>query len=433
MHTIALVPARGGSKGLPGKNLMAVGGRSLVARAIDVATACGGIDEVVVSSDDDAILAEADRCGATPLRRPAELATDEAPTSVVLEHVLDERPSAVRLVLLQPTSPLRDVEDVRACLEALEHAAAATTVALADHPIEWSFTLGEGHALAPRLGWDAVAARRQDTVPTYRLTGAVYAARIDHLRAGGALVGPETVGIVTPGERAVDIDGPTDLLVARVLADQAGSRGSMRAVVLFGGGGHGRAVGDVLERLGVRVVAVVDPGTPDALPSGARHLADDAAGITAALEVDGGVVALGDNHRRLDLVRRLQQSGAGVAPVVAATATVSPTASLGDGVVVLEHAHVGPYADVGPGAVVNTHGVVEHNCVVGAGAHVAPGAVLNGHVSIGEGTLFGAGAVALPTVTVGADARIGGGAVVTEDVPDGVTVVGVPGRERTRS
>src|SRR4051812_819270 len=89
---VAVVPARGGSKGLPGKNLRHVRGRSLVRRAVEVAS--GLVDEVVVSSDSAAVLAEAQACGATPLQRPDSLATDEASTVDVVAHVLGVRPRA---------------------------------------------------------------------------------------------------------------------------------------------------------------------------------------------------------------------------------------------------------------------------------------------------------------------------------------------------
>ena len=100
MTTLALVPARGGSKGLPGKNLALVGGRTLVARAVEAALAVARIDEVAVSSDDAAILAEARRAGATPLHRPAALAGDEATTIDLVRAVLAERDDVDVLVVL---------------------------------------------------------------------------------------------------------------------------------------------------------------------------------------------------------------------------------------------------------------------------------------------------------------------------------------------
>ncbi|MBW3661977.1 MAG: NeuD/PglB/VioB family sugar acetyltransferase [Actinobacteria bacterium] len=429
MTTIALVPARGGSKGLPGKNLARVAGRTLVARAVQVAAACPEIDEIVVSSDDDAILHEGEVSGATPLRRPAQLATDEAPTLDVVAHLLAERPDADLLVLLQPTSPLRSPDDVQACLRSVGSAPVAVTVTPVEHPIEWTFRLGTGGELLPASGWDGVVGRRQDASSTYRLTGAVYVARAEHLRAGGALVGPGTVGIVTPRARAIDVDDHHDLLVARILAAESGD-GSKVAdeVVLFGGGGHARAVADALGRMGTEVVAIVDPAADRAV-EGVRVVTSDPAGIELTRELGvAAVVAIGDNATRRALCVRISNAGVSLPPIVARTATVARDAQLGSGSVVLEHAHVGPGARVGAAAIVNTHSVVEHGCVVGPGAHVAPGAVLNGGVEVGDEALVGAGAVALPLSRVGRHARVGAGAVVRDDVPDHVTVAGVPAR-----
>lgn len=220
MSVVALVPARGGSKGLAGKNLAHVAGRSLVRRAVEVARAVTLVDEVVVSSDDEEILAEGRAAGATALRRPDELATDDAPSESVVRHLLDHRPRATVMVLVQPTSPLRDVADVRACLEALGGAPAAVTVTAVDHPVEWLFHLGEGGGLEPILGWDRLVARRQDAIPVYALNGAVYAARTEHLRNGGRLVGPATIAVPMPSERSVDVDDGIGLALARLLAER---------------------------------------------------------------------------------------------------------------------------------------------------------------------------------------------------------------------
>lgn len=216
---VALVPARGGSKGLPGKNLATVGGSSLVARAVAAARSLPAITEVIVSSDHDAILEEAVRAGATPLRRPAHLAADDTPTDAVARAFVLDRHDVDVLVVLQPTSPLRTSADIDACLQALVGAPAATTVAPVRHPPAWTFRMAAGNRLEPILGWEAVTARRQDAGHVYELTGAVYAVRADYLRQGGRLVGPETRAVVTPPERAVDVDDRVGLQLARALAE----------------------------------------------------------------------------------------------------------------------------------------------------------------------------------------------------------------------
>ncbi len=200
--------------------------------------------------------------------------------------------------------------------------------------------------------------------------------------------------------------------------------------VVFGAGGHARAVVDVIERSGGRVVAVSGVAAP-----GSWHvecLEDDLQALER-VHADSlrAVVAIGANPARLNLVRAIAADGVRVPTVIAVTATVSLRSRLGEGTVVLEHAHVGPATTVGAGVIVNTGAVVEHDCTVGDGSHVAPGACVLGGVTIGARTFVGSGARILPGIVVGAGVTVGAGAVVTTDVPDGRTVVGVPARGQT--
>lgn len=175
----------------------------------------------MVSSDDETILEEGRASGATVDVREARLAADETPTIDVLGDYLDRHPEVEAVVLLQPTSPLRAVADVRACLEGLDRADRVVTVTPVEHPPNWTFRLTASGGLDPVLGWEAVASRRQDATPTYRLNGAVYAVRAEVVRGGGSLVAPESAVVVMPPERSIDIDGAFDLEFARLLVAQA--------------------------------------------------------------------------------------------------------------------------------------------------------------------------------------------------------------------
>lgn len=217
MSTTALIPARGGSRGLPWKNLAEVGGRSLVERAIETAKEVPAIDRIVVSSEADEILDLAERCGAMPLRRPDELARDDAQMRDVVRHYIDGDPDVSMLVLLQPTSPLRSSSDVIRCLEALSHAPSAVTIAPVEHPIEWLFRMDTNGGLEPVFGWDHLVGRRQEAEIIYLLNGAVFAVRGEHLRAGGWFTDPGAVGVVMPRRRSIDIDDVVDLSLVRVL------------------------------------------------------------------------------------------------------------------------------------------------------------------------------------------------------------------------
>lgn len=210
------------------------------------------------------------------------------------------------------------------------------------------------------------------------------------------------------------------------MSEALASGGAARWLVL-GAGGHARSLVDVIERRGDAVVGVCGeargPAWSVPVLGSEEELAETAVRT-------GSLVALGigDNTRRLELLRWAESAGLRVPALVARTATVASTASLGPGVVVLEHAHVGPYATLGRAVVVNTMAVVEHDAVVGDGSHVGPGATILGAARVGPGTLIGAGVRLLPGVRVGAGAVAGTGAVVTADVADGGTVTGMPAR-----
>lgn len=216
---LAVIPARGGSKGLPGKNLMRVGGRSLIGNAVAAARGCALVDRVIVSTDAAAIAAEAKACGAeVPFLRPPHLATDEATTAAVVEHVLDA--TGVEdgyLVLLQPTSPLRSSDDVAACLDLCRERGAAgvvSVVAVEASPY-WMYRLDAGGQLVPVLAADTRPTRRQDAPATYTLNGAVYVVDIGTFRSTRAFVPEGTLGHVMPEARSIDIDTAADLAEAR--------------------------------------------------------------------------------------------------------------------------------------------------------------------------------------------------------------------------
>ena len=217
---MAFIPARGGSKGVPRKNLAVIGGVSLVGRAVRLADQIPRIDEVVVSSDDEDILQEARAHGATIERRTSTLAKDDTPTLDVLRDYLERHPAVDVIVLLQPTSPLRTAADVTASLDRLAEADSVVTVTALEHPAEWTFAIGEDARLEPLNGWDAVVGRRQDAPKRYRLNGAVYAVKAAHIRSGGRLVDRQTVAVVMPGVRSLDIDTELDLALAQLLLER---------------------------------------------------------------------------------------------------------------------------------------------------------------------------------------------------------------------
>src|SRR5918911_4592310 len=134
VRVLGLIPARGGSKGIPGKNLAPLCGRPLVAWTIGAACAARSLDRVVVSTDSEEIAATARELGADVLERPAELARDGTPMRDVLLHALEELGRPEVLVLLQPTSPLRRAEHVDGAVALLRETGADSVVSVAEVP-----------------------------------------------------------------------------------------------------------------------------------------------------------------------------------------------------------------------------------------------------------------------------------------------------------
>lgn len=219
-NTLVLIPARGGSKGVPGKNLSTVAGIPLVGRAARTARSAGaglGVGWRVVCSTDDPAIAEVARAwGAeVPFIRPPELASDSARTVDVVLHALDElKDDFDTVVLLQCTSPLTDPADVANAVR-LHWTAKSPVISVcsSEHPIEWMYRMTGDGRLSPVLGGRDVH-QRQGTHAAFRPSGAVYVASPETLRRAGGFVTPDTRGYVVPAERSVDVDSPIDLVLA---------------------------------------------------------------------------------------------------------------------------------------------------------------------------------------------------------------------------
>lgn len=209
------------------------------------------------------------------------------------------------------------------------------------------------------------------------------------------------------------------------------------SIIVYGAGGHAKAVADALRANGYGISVFVDDVTP-----GREGQIFCGAPVIAALPktvVQGSgvapmaMMAFGVNEARLTKARVATSLGYRFPVVVHPRAYVAPNASVGEGTVVCVNASIGPDARVGSHVIVNSAATVDHDCVVGDGVHVGPGAVIAGSVTLGEGTFIGAGAVVIDHVTVGKRCVVGAGAVVIRDVEDDQTVVGVPAAAMTRS
>ena len=234
LRIVALVPARGGSKGIPGKNLRMAGGKSLVRRAVESGLESRRVSRVLLSTDSETIAEEGRNAGAeVPFLRPEELAKDDTPSFAVVVHALEwlERNEGRLpdiLVLLQPTAPLRQARHIDEALDLLVSSGARSVVSVTPvpghHHPAWQFSIRSG-ALVSFMEGSKVPARRQDLEPTYTRNGAVYAAHVKAWLEGGFVYGQGCVPYVMEPEDSVNVDGPEDLALAEFFLSRRGRTG----------------------------------------------------------------------------------------------------------------------------------------------------------------------------------------------------------------
>ena len=180
---LAIIPARGGSKRLPRKNILDLAGKPLIAWSIEAALKSEYIDKVIVSSDDEEILKISEDFGADIIKRPQELATDISTSFDAIKHTIDETPRYDYIVLLQPTSPLRNKKHIDESIKTLisKDADAIISVCEMDHSPLWSNTLPENESMNNFIREDVKNKRSQDLDNYYRLNGAIYICKTELL------------------------------------------------------------------------------------------------------------------------------------------------------------------------------------------------------------------------------------------------------------
>lgn len=224
---LAVIPARGGSKGVPRKNLRSLGDKPLLAWTIEAAKQSKYIDRLILSSEDAEIIQVAKEHGCdVPFVRPSELAGDDTPGVAPVIHAvkaLDEHYDY--LVLLQPTSPFRSAEDIdeaiRRCVD--QQANACVSVSESDKHPAWMHTITEPGFLSPVVNAENSADPRQNLEKVYALNGAVYVVSIPVLLQHEKVFFPDqTLAYPMPSERSWDIDTEFDFLICELLAERMG-------------------------------------------------------------------------------------------------------------------------------------------------------------------------------------------------------------------
>ncbi|MEN2980379.1 acylneuraminate cytidylyltransferase family protein [Tistrella bauzanensis] len=220
--TVAIIPARGGSKGIPRKNVRMVAGKPLIAHSIEQALNSGLVDAVYVSTDDDEIAAVSERFGAKVVRRPDALASDTASSEAALIHAVDEieaRDGPVDLVVfLQCTSPIRAADDIDRAITTLRGDGADSLLSVVvSHRFLWK----RGDTGATAINYDpANRPRRQDMTPQYVENGSIYLFPPEMLRTRNNRLGGRIALHEMAEETAYEIDSEVDMVVIETLLTQ---------------------------------------------------------------------------------------------------------------------------------------------------------------------------------------------------------------------
>lgn len=225
MGNIAIIPARGGSKGLPDKNIIDLNGRPLMAYTIDAAKKSKCFDEIMVSTDSEKYAEIAKSCGANvPFLRTSETSGDTAGSWDVVREVLVNYANDGRrfdyVALLQPTSPLRDKDDIIAAFEMLDKKEINTVISVTEveHPVQWCFRMPKDNSMSEVARSPYKYVRRQDLETYYIQNGAIYLVNADKIMDKAYdFYGDGCYGYIMPKQRSIDIDTSVDLEIAKAI------------------------------------------------------------------------------------------------------------------------------------------------------------------------------------------------------------------------
>ncbi|MFK8066926.1 MAG: acylneuraminate cytidylyltransferase family protein [Gammaproteobacteria bacterium] len=215
---LAIIPARGGSKGIPKKNILPIGGKPLIVWTIEEANKSKYLDRIILSSDCNEIIDIAKNNGCeVPFVRPASLSSDTANSIDVVEHAISSLEQKYDyIVLLQPTSIFRISEDIDAALEACDQKGTSSCISVTEceKPPEWIYFIEDKKLLPLVKKNEQLCNRRQDAQTTYHLNGAVYVVETDQFKKQRSFLNEDSHPYIMPKERSLDIDSFDDVLLA---------------------------------------------------------------------------------------------------------------------------------------------------------------------------------------------------------------------------
>lgn len=204
----------------------------------------------------------------------------------------------------------------------------------------------------------------------------------------------------------------------------------MSGLLILGAGGHGKVVADTAyERGNWGEIAFLD----DRYPALQSLLSWPVVGKISDAEnflqiYTDMAIAIGDNFLRIELVERFMSKGFCLPTIIHPTAFLSKSVIIGNGSVIFAQAAINAGSQLGVGCIVNTAATIDHDCILGEGVHISPGANLAGNVRVGNLSWLGMGSSVIQQIRIGNRVVVGAGTVITKDIPDDVTVVGIPGK-----
>jgi CMP-N-acetylneuraminic acid synthetase len=223
--TFAFIFARGGSKGLPRKNVLPIGGMPMLAHGIKVARSLREVDRVYVSTDCEEIASIARQYGAEVIGRPSELASDRASEWLAWQHAVDAVVQSIgsfdRFLSLPATAPLRKIEDVRSCLNALQVGVDMVITMSPAHRSPWfNMVTADANGRVRLVAGAGAVKRRQDSQICFDMTTVAYVSRPEFILRASSMWDGSVVGVEIPRERSIDIDNALDFAIARFLMEE---------------------------------------------------------------------------------------------------------------------------------------------------------------------------------------------------------------------